>query len=244
MTSPGKENLINIVKNRDEVVTKLSNLIKKVSDERIAKQGFFNIGVSGGSLVGFLKEGLPKIQADFSKWRVFFCDERVVPEDSPDSTFGRYKQHLIGATNLKENQFVTIKQGIPAAQAAEDYARQMPMYFPGENVPKFDMLLLRMGPDGHTCSLFPGHELLEEKSKWVSPITDSPKPPPARVTLTFPVINSALYCVFAACGTEKATMVKRILVNKEDLPATRVKPVGGNLVWILDEAAGEYVKAV
>jgi 6-phosphogluconolactonase len=62
--------------------------------------------------VGFLKEGLPKIQTDFSKWRVFFCDERVVPEDSPDSTFGQYKQHLVGRVGLKENQFVRIKEGI------------------------------------------------------------------------------------------------------------------------------------
>ena len=84
----------------------------------------------------------------------------------------------------------------------------MARHFPEVEWPEFDMLLLGMGPDGHTCSLFPGHKLLEEKTKWVAPITDSPKPPPSRVTMTFPVINNALYCVFAACGKEKADMVK------------------------------------
>ncbi|KAJ3663702.1 hypothetical protein Zmor_007931 [Zophobas morio] len=236
--SQGQGNLVHVVKNRAEVVKKLADLIAEVSVKKISTSGVFNIGVSGGSLVGFLKEGLPKINTDFSKWRVFFCDERVVPEDSPDSTYGQYKE-LATTLKLKENQFVTIKQGISAEEAAEDYGRQMARHFPEVEWPEFDMLLLGMGPDGHTCSLFPGHKLLEEKTKWVAPITDSPKPPPSRVTMTFPVINNALYCVFAACGKEKADMVKRILVDKEDLPATRVLP-SGTLVWILDEEAGKH----
>lgn len=95
-----------------------------------------------------------------------------------------------------------------AEDAAEDYVHKVAQQFPQTKIPKFDMLLLGMGPDGHTCSLFPGHKLLEERSKWVAAITDSPKPPPSRVTLTFPVINNALYCVFALCGKEKADMVK------------------------------------
>ncbi|EFA08071.1 6-phosphogluconolactonase [Tribolium castaneum] len=241
MSVPTLDKSVNIVKNRDQVVTTLASLIEQVSNDRIQKHSVFNIGVSGGSLVAFLKEGLPKIQTDFGKWRIFFCDERVVPEDSPDSTYGQYKQ-LISALNLKENQFVTIKQGVSAQEAAEDYVRKVAQQFPQDAIPKFDMLLLGMGPDGHTCSLFPGHKLLEERSKWVAAITDSPKPPPSRVTLTFPVINNALYCVFALCGKEKADMVKRILVDGEDLPATRVKPNGGTLVWIMDEEAGKYLK--
>lgn len=185
-------------------------------------------------MVSFLSTGLLTINTDFSKWRIFFCDERVVPFDDDDSTFGIYKKQLVGKVNLTEEQFVKIKQGvsgiinnrrsnktkgtltsicflhvnIAAEEAAIDYLRQMSLYFPPESVPRFDMLLLGMGPDGHTCSLFPGHKLVEERSRWVAPISDSPKPPSARITLTFPVINNAKSCVFATAGEGKADMVK------------------------------------
>lgn len=86
----------------------------------------------------------------------------------------------------------------------------MSVHFPPDSVPRFDILLLGMGPDGHTCSLFPGHRLLDEISRWVCPITDSPKPPPSRITLTFPVINNAKTCVFAITGAGKSEMVKVI----------------------------------
>lgn len=84
----------------------------------------------------------------------------------------------------------------------------MKHHYQGDELPRIDMLLLGMGPDGHTCSLFPGHPLLKESTKWIAAITDSPKPPPSRITMTFPVINNARYCVFAASGKEKADMIK------------------------------------
>lgn len=99
-----------------------------------------------------------------------------------------------------------------------------------------------MGPDGHTCSLFPGHKLLDETSCLIAPISDSPKPPPCRVTMTYALINKAKCCAFAMAGQGKAEMVKRILKDKEDLPAGLVKPENGNLYWIIDEAAAALIK--
>lgn len=218
----------------------------------------------------YLCEGLPLVETEWSKWVLAFCDERVVPENSDDSTFGTYKRQLLAKTELDESQFVTIKQGvtgsyqydyfikstksevlslsqisqciltikikmhllesnhkcrfskrnychifqvfltvtiIPAQEAATDYTQKLKAVFESNNF-TFDLLLLGMGPDGHTCSLFPGHRLLDEAGVSVAAIVDSPKPPPERVTLTYPVINQARNCIFAISGAGKAEMVK------------------------------------
>ncbi|XP_075229456.1 6-phosphogluconolactonase [Lycorma delicatula] len=230
-----------VVENEAEVIKKLSNLIEKKANDSIAVNGIFKIGLSGGSLVTFLSKGLPEVNTDWEKWRLFFCDERVVPVESADSTFGEYKKSLIGKVPLKESQFVTINTDLSAEKAAKDYITKMAVYFPPDSLPRFDTLLLGMGPDGHTCSLFPGHRLLDEHSVWVAPITDSPKPPPSRITLTFPVINNAECCIFAAAGKGKAPMIKKILKDKEPLPAGRVKPTNGKAYWILDKGAAELL---
>ncbi|XP_026740725.1 6-phosphogluconolactonase [Trichoplusia ni] len=229
-----------IVNDEQDLINKLVSYIEKISNDSIQNRGKFYIGLSGGSVVKYLCECLPRVDTDWSQWVLAFCDERVVPEQSEDSTFGTYKRELLPKVSLKESQFITIKQGVGAADAAKDYAEKLTAAFNNSDY-VFDLLLLGMGPDGHTCSLFPGHPLLEEASLKVAAITDSPKPPPERVTLTYSTINNARNCLFAICGAGKADMIKRILVTKEDLPAARVKPHSGSLYWILDEQAAQHL---
>ena len=101
---------------------------------------------------------------------------------------------------------------------------------------------LGMGPDGHTCSLFPGHDLLNEKEKIVAPIKDSPKPPLERVTLTLPVLNSAKAVAFVSTGDGKKEMIKNVLKDKnEAFPASRVCPLKGDLFWIVDKPAAAHL---
>ncbi|XP_076649469.1 6-phosphogluconolactonase [Halictus rubicundus] len=226
------------------MVSCLSNLLETSAEEALASGETFKVGLSGGSLVQLLATCLPSLTTDWSKWYFFFCDERVVPFDSNDSTYGEYKAKLIGKIPVTEDQFIKINPDLSAEEAAKDYIKKISVFFPPDRVPCFDVLLLGLGPDGHTCSLFPGHKVLNESSLWVCPINDSPKPPPSRITLTLPVINNAKKCIFPITGSGKAEIVKKILQDRESLPAARVQPHNGELYWILDEDAAKLLDTV
>jgi len=170
-----------------------------------------------------------------------FCDERMVGPDSPDSTWGLYRSQLVPVTELSEDQFLLVDTALSPEDAAKKYQADLEAVFGVP--PRFDLLLLGAGPDGHTCSLFPGHPLIKEPvagGRVVAHIEDSPKPPPNRVTLTLPAVNSASRCIFAATGAGKAEMMKLLLGEAESdppLPARMVEPADGEVVWILDSAA-------
>lgn len=140
-----------------------------------------------------------------------------------------------------------INDALSAEGAADDYETCV-KHLVNSNViasssasgfPKFDLMLLGMGPDGHVASLFPGHPLVHENKKWVTSINDSPKPPPERITFTFPVINSSAYIALVVTGTGKADAVHSALrgsETSEKLPAALVSPEG-ELKWFLDKGA-------
>lgn len=160
----------------------------------------------------YLSSGLPTISTEWSKWRIFFCDERYVPVESGDSTFGTYKRGLLPfVPALTDEQFVNIDTTLPLEKCAEDYEQKVLKEFNGQ-APQFDLLLLGMGPDGHTCSLFPGHKLLSEEKLLIAPINDSPKPPPQRVTMTLPLIRNSKCNIYAMSGESKKEMAEVILI--------------------------------
>ncbi|KAM6038357.1 6-phosphogluconolactonase [Chlamydotis macqueenii] len=223
-------------------------LAQLVVERAAAAGGRFSLGLSGGSLVGILARDLPAAAAATgpaapSRWLLAFCDERLVPPEHPESTGGAYQAQLLPRLPGPAPRVLAVTPGLSPAAAAEDYAAQLRQAFPGEAVPVFDLLLLGVGPDGHTCSLFPGHPLLQEKEKIVAAITDSPKPPPQRITFTLPVLNAARMVAFVAAGDGKAAVVKRVLEGDEEnpLPAARVRPGSGQLRWLLDEAAAKQL---
>ena len=209
----------------------------------------FVIGLSGGSLPKFFSAGAAAMEVDWSRVAFIFCDERLVPFDDGDSTFKVYREAMVGKVEgVNEESFVVINPKLDAEGAAKDYwqkLQSLEVPLNGSGFPRYDVLLLGMGPDGHTASLFPGHPLLEESSLRVAPISDSPKPPPGRVTLTYPVLNAASAVVFVCTGEGKREVARRVLEEEGcPLPAARVDPGphGGELVWILDEAAAQNLK--
>jgi len=210
---------------------------------RLGSPSNFIIGLSGGSLPKFFLAAAKQCtKINWPAVKFIFCDERLVPFDDKESTFGVFKEKVIGEVQgISEDSFVKVDITLSPENAAEDYEiklKSLNCAVSDDGFPRFDLLLLGMGPDGHTCSLFPNHPLLEERAKVVAHITDSPKPPPERVTLTYPVLNHAKNVIFVSTGDGKKDVLEKILKNNDsNFPATRVSPINGNLTWILDEAA-------
>lgn len=181
---------------------------------------------------------------------IFFADERLVPLDHEDSNYALCdKEFFSKVPELQRSQIHTIDESLlnDPEELADAYEKQLVQAFAGkESVrnPVFDLILLGMGPDGHTCSLFPGHELLTEQDRWVAPIEDSPKPPPKRITFTYPVLNHAHRVAFVLAGEGKQEMLAKTLDEPElGLPASRVRPSPpGDIYYFTDEAASKTTK--
>uniref|UniRef100_A0A6J0SFD7 6-phosphogluconolactonase n=1 Tax=Pogona vitticeps TaxID=103695 RepID=A0A6J0SFD7_9SAUR len=232
---------VSVFPSPQELGSALAQLVAQREAQSGGPGGRFSLGLSGGSLVRILAQELPAVAAAPSRWLLAFVDERRVPLNDPESNYGAYKTFLLPKFAVPEDQIVVINPSLPVEEAAADYAAKLKEAFQGEDMPVFDLLILGVGPDGHTCSLFPDHPLLQEREKIVAAISNSPKPPPERITLTLPVLNAARSVVFVATGDSKAAVIKRILEGDEEnpLPAALVQPHTGKLYWFLDEPAAK-----
>ena len=209
----------------------------------IGAQGRFTVALSGGSTPKALYSLLAANYADFPWNRVylFFGDERHVPPTDPESNYRMVEESLLTKIAIPaENVFRVPAENPDAAAAAADYEAQLRKFFQlksGE-FPRFDLILLGLGPDGHTASLFPDSQALDEQSRlvvanWVAKFNTH------RITFTFPVLNRAAEVIFLASGPDKAEMLHQVLESKNTppLPSQRVEPSDGKLLWMLDEAA-------
>jgi 6-phosphogluconolactonase len=214
-----------------------------VGRDAIGAQGRFSVALSGGSTPKALYSVLASNYASFAWNRVFlfFGDERHVPPTDPESNYRMVSETLLTKIAIPpENVFRVAAENPDAAAAALDYEAQLRRFFaikPGE-FPRFDLVLLGMGPDGHTASLFPESPALDEQSRlvvanWVAKLNAH------RITMTFPVLNRAAEAMFLASGADKADMLHQVLEDKSTppLPSQRVQPSEGKLLWVLDEAA-------
>jgi 6-phosphogluconolactonase len=211
----------------------------------VARRGRFFLALSGGATPRASYERLAQAPLrDALAWDrtwVFFGDERGVPPDHPDSNYRMAREALLARVPIPAAQVFRIRgeAGDPEA-AASEYARALADAFgaPRGTLPVFDLVLLGLGIDGHTASLFPGSPALKETFRTVAAVHAGAASIPQRFTLTFPVLNAAARVAFLVAGPEKAKIVKAVVVDRAaDLPATMVAPTTGRLVWLLDRAA-------
>lgn len=218
----------------------VANHVAALAEQAIAARGRFTVALSGGSLpkLVFPPFIAATVQTAWTAWHVCFADERCVPLEHADSNYLLVRQHLLDHVPIPPAQIYTINPALDPVIMAETYQQQFQTLFAeATTFPQFDLILLGMGPDGHTASLFPGHALLHERQKWVAAILDSPKPPSARITLTLPVINQARQVIFVAAGESKVQPLQQIAQQPDSLPAGLVQPINGDLHWYVDEAA-------
>ncbi|ALC48741.1 CG17333 [Drosophila busckii] len=225
----------------EQLLKTLADTIKSCAQQAKTNGNTFRIGLSGGSLVQLLTNALVSHKFDTSSWVFFFCDERYVAPDHNDSTYWAYKSHLMKKVpSIVDGQFLKVNTSLPLDACASDYESRVQSEF-GCCKPEFDLLLLGMGPDGHTCSLFPEQPAsLTETKRLVMPIRNSPKPPPERVTFTLPLINNAKNVVFVVTGDSKMEVVKSVFLDIDKrYPAAWVEPTKGKLTLITDIGAGQ-----
>eukprot|EP00047_Mylnosiga_fluctuans_P005773 m.242622 g.242622 ORF g.242622 m.242622 type:complete len:240 (-) comp14073_c0_seq1:93-812(-) len=232
---------LHVYATKDLAAQALCGFILRVAAQSITSHGHFSLAISGGSLPALL-QGLRDANTDWGKWLVFLSDERVVPLDHADSNYKAIQDAFLSKVPVPASNVFAITPGLDASHAAADYESRLLAALGQE--PALDLVLLGMGPDGHTCSLFPGHALLQEKSKWIAYLEDSPKPPPARITLTLRALTAAKNVAFACLGESKAAMVQQVLDPKTgpSLPSGVVNAARPDVHWFLDQPAAALVQ--
>lgn len=212
------------------------------AQESIEERGSFSIALAGGTTpketYRYFADLLLTNEMDPTDIHIFWGDERCVPADDPMSNFRMAYNTLLSRFPIPDDQVHVIRCEDNPKQSAADYENELRDFFDGDE-PKFDVVLLGLGANGHTASLFPGSELLEEKERWVAAeFVDEIGA--WRATLTPPAINAAHSVVFLVQGKEKAEAVQQIIEgdhNPNEWPAQIVEPEAGELHWFLDEAA-------
>ncbi|MES2461759.1 MAG: 6-phosphogluconolactonase [Armatimonadota bacterium] len=222
-----------------------------LAQSAIAERGRFTVALSGGStpekLYALLVGPERRESIDWDKIFFFVGDERFVPLEDSRSNFGMARRALLEPAKVPESNWFpmpTPPSATDLEEAAHGYTETLSTFFQApclERPPVFDLILLGLGDDGHTASLFPGKAALDSGAAWVVGTTPGVLPPPVdRLTLTFPVLNAARNTLFLAAGEKKADALEAVLKNgatPATHPAAGIQPVSGKLTYLLDQSA-------
>ena len=236
----------------EELVRVAAREIIKIAQETIANKGSMAVALAGGStprkLYTFLASEEMRSKIAWTHIHFFWGDERHVPPDHQDSNFRMARETLLDQLPIQKDHIHPIPSHLSNAQeAANRYERELHTYFPGSTEPKpqFDLVLLGMGPDGHTASLFPGTSAIHETTRWVAaPWVE--KFQTHRITLTPGIINEAAQVMFLVSGQDKSEALHLVLegdYQPDAYPAQVIQPIHGRLLWLVDETAAGCLRS-
>ncbi len=238
---------VQVLPDAESLARAAAGIFSAAAAEGVADRGRCAVALSGGRTPQALFRLLGREYGARLPWelvQLFWADERVVPPEDEQSNFRTVREELLARIALPPGNVHRIHGELPPTGAAAAYEAELRNYFGAKALPDFDLILLGIGTDGHTASLFPGAAVLKERHRWAVPLYN-PATANWRVTLTLPVLNNASCVVFLVSGPEKAAIVEAILGRGKggEYPAGMVKPAKGRLVWLLDNEAASALEA-
>ncbi|KAI4366582.1 hypothetical protein MLD38_022443 [Melastoma candidum] len=243
---------VRVFEDVEELSSGLAEYVHRVSEEAVSDRGSFSLVLSGGDIPHLLRKlgSLPYVRtAEWSRWHVFWAEENLVPKRHPDSFYMQAKHSFISKVPIPPAHIIPVPHGVPGDAAANAYeysirqlirTRTVPAS-PSTDCPRFDLVILRLGPDGSISSFYFGHSVPDEDSQWVTAVS-SPNTPLERVALTLPVVNAASNVVVVASGSDAArtfceAVAGRRINEDGSHPAHLIRPIDGKLIWFADAAA-------
>lgn len=234
--------MIKIYENIEMLSAAAAELFTTLADEAVQDHGSFTVALSGGktpeSAYRLLAQKPYLSRIPWQQIHIFWSDERCVLPDSPDSSERMARHAFLDSVPIPPQDIHPIRCQDSPAEAAINYETLLKQFFTGKP-PAFDLILLGLGTDGHTASLFPNTDVLNEKKRWTAE-TYVPGQAFHRVTFTAPLINSAKTIVFLVSGIEKSDILQRVFEGPYDpwnLPAQLIRPITGSLIWLIDSDA-------
>ena len=236
---------LHIYKDAEEVTTALADWITELIRKTLEVKEGFTIALSGGETPKKLYQKLASPpfceKINWSRLHIFWGDERYVPFNDERNNAKMAYDNLLSKVNIPSDQVHKIWTDITPEESAKQYAKILHQYF-NDRQTTFDLVLLGMGEDGHTLSLFPGNEILHDENSWVNAIHSKEKG--ERITLMPSVVNRSASVAFLVTGKNKAKVLQEVLENSalNNYPAQLIQPLNSELHWFIDESAAKYLK--
>jgi 6-phosphogluconolactonase len=230
----------------EDLASAAAEMFVQLAQETLSEQDRFSVVLAGGSTPRLTHQKIAdRAKAtglDWTKIHLFWGDERPVPPDDPASNFGMAQETLLDPIDIPDENLHRIPGERPPRLAAEQYQKQLQRFFP-KGLPKFDLVYLGLGSDGHTASIFPNTEVVQEKRTWVV-AHEVESVGSWRITLTPAALNAARHVHFLVTGASKAEALFKVLAGRyqpEALPAQIIHPKQGTVRWFVDQEASQMI---